>query len=174
MSPRGGRCRQPLSFPIALQGLFLLQTEPPARPSHCARGWGVQVAEESPAVRGGAGVLQSEESPAVRDWIPLSLNPRSFCPDMVLHFPSHSFFSLCLSAEGGPSPLFPGSLFFLISPSSQLPTYLFSSFPIFFLVDSVSLPPRLWCSKSFGFYTSLFEGRGKYGSPTSLPCWPGI
>ena len=43
--------------------------------------------------------------------------------------PCCSFSSLCLSAEGGPSPPCPCSLFFFISPSSQSPTYLLLAFP---------------------------------------------
>ena len=50
---------------------------------------------------------QSRESPKVRDWIFLCPNQWFFsCPDTLLHFPSLSFSSLCLSTEGDPSPLF--------------------------------------------------------------------
>ena len=50
---------------------------------------------------------QSRESPKVRDWIFLCPNQWFFsCRDTLLHFPSLSFSSLCLSAERDPSPLF--------------------------------------------------------------------
>ena len=79
----------------------------------------------SPQVQTGS-QLQSEESPTVRDWIPLSLSPRSFsCPARSCTS-FEAFSSLCLLAEGGPSPLCPHGLFYF--PQFAV-TYL--SFPAF-------------------------------------------
>ena len=61
VSPQGGRCRQALSFPTALQGdscLFLLQTAPLAQPL-CPRGGGCrQVLYYHAALQGGNHFLQ--------------------------------------------------------------------------------------------------------------------
>ena len=102
---RCGGHRQVTYYRTALQGgnhFLQLQTEPLTY--HCTQAW----LPSSPGARTGSRP-QSKESPAVRDWIPLSLSPRSFSsPDTVSHFPSRSFSSLCLSAEDRicvPNPL---------------------------------------------------------------------
>ena len=105
--PGSGGCRQVLYYHAAFQGgnhFFQLWTEPLTY--HCTQALLPRCTNREQ--------LQSEEGPPVRDRIPLSLSPRSFsCPDTVLHFPSHSFSSFCLSAEGGPSPPCPRGLFYL-------------------------------------------------------------
>ena len=119
VSPQSGGCRQALYCGIVLQGgnrFLQLRTEPLT--CHHTQVW----LPSSPGVQTG-NWPQSEESPTVRDTIPLSLSPRSFsCPDMVLHFPSHSFSSLCLCRrESLPSvPMWP----FLFPPvCNHLPIF---------------------------------------------------
>ena len=110
--------------PPGREPLLQLKTEPLTY--HRTQAW----LPFFPGVRAGSR-LQSEESPTVRDQIPLSLSLRSFsCPDMVLHFPSRSFSSLCLSAEGGVPPPVPTQPFFGFNLPQFTVTHL-SFFPAF-------------------------------------------
>ena len=111
---------------------------------------------------------QSKESPPVSDGILISCSLRFFfCPDTALHIPSHSFSSLCLSAEGIP-PLCSYMACFIFL-SLQSPTYHPSNSPRCLPFRLSLFLPDFRSSKSFGFSPSLRDA-GSMNSLTSLPC----
>ena len=86
------------------------------------------------------------------------------CQDTVLHCPSCSFSSLCLSAEGDPSSqCLPDPFYLPQLVVTHLWPIRFLSGPVS-LVDSVSFPPRLLGVKVL-WLQPFFERHRKYGSP---------